>query len=125
MKKIFALIVCTIVTFSFAGCGKDEVEKVTENETVDAVVDKIDESADVAATDGEETKSETMSSTKEEEQGESSTAAEEETQGEVSVSGEELVEKVEKLDEVEDPEEREKILSEIQTILEQAEKNAK
>ena len=125
MKKIFALIVCTIVIFSFAGCGKDEVEKVTENETVDAVVDKIDESADVAATDGEETKSETTSSTKEEEQGESSAAVEEETQGEVSVSGEELVEKVEKLDEVEDPEEREKILSEIQTILEQAEKNAK
>lgn len=125
MKKIFALIVCTIVIFSFAGCGKDETAPVTENETVDAVVDKIDESADVAATDGEETKSETTSSTKEEEQGESSAAVEEKTQGEVSVSGEELVEKVEKLDEVEDPEEREKILSEIQTILEQAEKNAK
>lgn len=125
MKKIFALIVCGIVIFSFAGCGKDDVEKVTENETVDVVVDKIDESADVAATDEEEVKSETSSSTEGEEQSDAPVAAKEETQGEVPVSGEELVEKVEKLDEVEDPEEREKILSEIQTILEQAEKNAK
>ena len=125
MKKIFALIVCTIVIFSFAGCGKDETAPVTENETVDAVVDEIDESAEATTTDEEGAESENSSSTKEEEQGESSKAAEEEPQGEVSVSGEELVEKVEKLDEVEDPEEREKILSEIQTILEQAEKNAK
>ncbi len=41
------------------------------------------------------------------------------------VSGEELIEKVEKLENIENPEEREALLAEIQTILEQAEKEAK
>ena len=101
MKKIFALIICVLLLFSLSACKKDNPQPVTENNSSTSVIGGADEPTDIVVTE------------------------EEKPQTEAPVSGNELIEKVEKLEEIQDPEEREALLAEIQTILEQAENAAK